>query len=96
MPQQKRPLSKAAIAGIVFVVLMFGLILFQTMGLRQYECEVCMEFEGQRKCLTVRGESEQQAIQTAVDNACSYITNGRAEGFRCSATPPASVQCKQI
>ena len=95
-PAQKRSLSKAAIAGILFAILMLGLILYETMSLEQYECEVCMEFEGRQKCLTVQAESEQQAMATAKDNACSYITVGRAEGFRCSQTPPASVRCKGL
>ena len=96
MPNGKRNLSKAAIAAILFALLLFGLIIYQTMNLGQTECEVCMVFEGREKCLTVKGESEQQAIQTAKDNACSFITEGRAEAFRCSDTPPASVQCKPL
>ena len=91
-----RSISKATLAGIVLAVLLLGLIIYETLTLRQYECEVCMEFEGRSKCLTVKAESEQQAVQTAKDNACSFITDGRAEGFRCSQTPPASVRCRHL
>jgi hypothetical protein len=96
VPNGKRHLSNAAIAAIFFALLLFGLIVYQTMSLGQTECDVCMVFEGREKCLTVKGENEQQAVQTATDNACSFITNGRAEAFRCSATPPARVQCKPL
>ena len=96
MPNEKRNLSKAAIAAIFFALLLFGLIIYQTMNLGQTECEVCVVFEGREKCLTVKGESEQQVMQTGKDNACSFITEGRAEAFRCSDTPPASVQCKPL
>ena len=96
MPNGKRSLSKVALAAIFFALLLFGLIIYQTMNLGQTECAVCVEFEGREKCLTVKGENEQQAIQTAKDNACSFITSGRAETFRCSDTPPASVQCKPL
>jgi hypothetical protein len=71
-------------------------IFYQTMRLEQSECQVCMEFEGRRKCLTVQAEDEQQAVQTARDNACSFITNGRAESLRCTQSPPASIQCRQL
>ena len=91
-----RPMSKPVIVGILFAVILFGLILYQTLGMRQYECEVCVEFEGRTKCLTVRGQDELQATQTAKDNACSYVTVGRAEAFRCAGTPPASVRCRQL
>ena len=96
MPPSKRPFPKAAVIGILFAAVMLAVIFYQTMHLEQYECEVCMEFEGRKKCLTVQGESEQQAMQTAKDNACSFVTNGRAEGFRCSQTPPATTQCKRL
>ncbi|MBI4459968.1 MAG: hypothetical protein HY648_07910 [Acidobacteria bacterium] len=91
-----RRISKAAIVGILFAVFFLALVIYETLGQRQYECELCMEFEGRNKCLTVRGESEQQAMQTAKENACSFITNGRSEGFRCSQTPPASVRCRGL
>ena len=96
MPPAKRPFPKAAIAGILFAAVVLAVILYQTMHLEQFECEVCMEFEGRKKCLTVQGESEEQAVQTAKDNACSFITNGRAEGFRCGQTPPVSSACKHL
>lgn len=96
MPAPAKRNHKATIVTVVFTVMMLGIILHETIGLRQVECEVCMEFEGRRKCLLVKGESEENAVQTAKDNACSFITEGRAEGFRCSATPPASVNCMTL
>ena len=92
----RRPISKVTVVGILAAVLLLALIIYQTLNLEQYECEVCMEFEGRSKCLTVKAESEQQAMQTAKDNACSFITNRRAEGFRCGQTPPAGVRCKRL
>ena len=91
-----RPLSKGTLIGIVFGVLFLRAIIYQTLGMRQYECEVCVEFDGQTKCLSVKAESEQQAIQTGRDNACSFLTGNRAESFRCSQTPPATFRCQQL
>ena len=96
MTSKRRPFPKAAIIGIVFAAVILAVIFYETMHLEKYECAVCVDFEGGNKCLTVQGESEQQATQTAKDNACSFITNGRAENIRCSQTPPASVQCKPL
>jgi len=81
---------------MVFAIVFVVFIIYETVGRPQYECEVCVEFEGSTKCLTVRGDDEQVAMQTGKENACSFITNGRAEGFRCSGTPPASVQCRRM
>jgi hypothetical protein len=94
--RKKRALTPAAIAAILFALALVGFIAYQTLHLEQTECEVCMSFEGREKCLTVKGASEAEALQTARDNACSFITNGRAEGFRCSQTPPRSVKCRPL
>lgn len=92
----KPPLSKGTLVGIVFGAAFLLLLVYQTMGMRQYECEVCVEFNELTKCLNVKAEDEQLAIQTAKDNACSFLTGNRAESFRCSQTPPASIRCKQL
>lgn len=66
------------------------------MAIRQVECNVCVDFEGRNKCLRVRGESEEQAIQTGKDNACSFVTVGRAEAFRCAGQLPSSYECSPL
>ncbi len=92
----KPPLSKGTLVGIVFGVLFLLAIIFQTMGMRQYECEVCVEIDGKTNCMTVKAEDEQLAIQTAKDNACSVLAGNRAESFRCSQSPPTSIRCKPL
>ena len=80
----------------MFTVALFGAILYQTFAIRQVECDVCVEFEGRKKCLTVRGEDEEQVIQTGKDNACTFVTVGRAEAFRCAGTLPTSTSCRRL
>lgn len=91
-----RLISKPATVGIAFGVLLFGVIVYQTFSIRQVECDVCVEFDGRTKCLTVRGEDEAQVIQTGKDNACSFVTVGRAEAFRCAGMLPSSTQCRLL
>ena len=89
-------MSKGTLVGIIFGVLFLLAIIYQTMGMRQYECEVCVEIDGRTHCMSVKAENEQMAIQTAKDNACSVLAGNRAEGFRCSQTPPTSIRCQQL
>ncbi len=89
-------MSKGTLVGIVFGVLFLLAIIYQTMGMRPYECEVCVEIDGRTHCMTVKAENEQLAIQTAKDNACSVLSGSRAESFRCSQTPPTSIRCQQL
>lgn len=91
-----RPLSKGTILAIVFGIIMLAVIIYQTAGLRQFECEVCVELDGRTKCITAKGQDEQQAMSTAKDSACSFIANGRAETIRCSQKPPTNVNCKHL
>jgi hypothetical protein len=91
-----RSISKGTLLAIVFGIVILAIIIYQTMGLRQVECEVCMELDGRTKCVKVRGENNQQAIQTAKDNACSFITSGRSESVRCNQSAPAKVECKHL
>ena len=91
-----RKLSKGTILAIVFGLVVLGVIIYQTMGLRQVECEVCMELDGRTKCVTVRGEDEVQAMQTAKDSACSFVSSGRTETIRCNGSAPTSTKCKKL
>ncbi len=92
----KRPISKAAIVGILFAAFVLAVIIYQTMGLRQYECEVCVELDGRTNCKKVKGENEQDATQTAKDNACAEIASGRTETIRCSQSAPTNIKCKHL
>ena len=96
MAGKKSVFSPAVLAAILGAALVLGIIVYQTLHLNQNECEVCMAFEGRTKCLTVKGATQADTLQTARDNACSYITTNRAEGFRCGQTPPASTKCKTL
>ena len=91
-----RPISKGTILAIVFGIIVLAVIIYNSMGLKQVECEVCMELDGRSKCVTVRGENEQTAMQTAKENACSFISNGRTDTIRCNGQAPAKVECKHL
>lgn len=75
-------------------VILLLLILYASVGLTRYTCEVCMEFNGRTKCRTASGPTREEAQRTAVDNACSFLASGISEVTRCPNTPPASVKCQ--
>ena len=57
------------------------------------ECEVCIEFGGQRVCRTNLGADRGAAIQGATAAACSMLSDGVTRGIQCSNTPPKSLRC---
>lgn len=83
------------LAAAILGAALLGLIVYSTLSLGGYSCEVCMEFEGQGKCRTAKGSSEDEARKTAIDNACAYLTSGVTGSIACTNTPPKSVRCQK-
>jgi len=72
-----------------------GYIVYSSMKLQQVECEACMEFRAQKACRKASGATREEAMRTAVNNACALIAFGREDGMACTQmTPPKSVSCK--
>ena len=72
----------------------FGYVIYSSMGLDQFRCEVCMEFRGQTACATAAGTTPQEAQRTATDTACAQISSGVTDSIACSQTVPKSVTPK--
>ena len=87
--------SKTTLAALIFSVLALGLIVYSTLSLGGYSCEVCMEFAGQSRCRTAIGSGQQEATRTAIDNACAFLSSGVTDTIACTNTAPRSVQCKK-
>lgn len=51
-----------------------------------------MEFQGRSECRTAAGPTEQQALRTAIENACALIASGMTDSMACDRTPPKSVR----
>jgi hypothetical protein len=61
----------------------------------QHECEVCVEFNGVRRCTRGAGATEQEARDGAQTAACGVLASGMDESIRCQNTPPVSATCSQ-
>ena len=86
--------SKTTLAILIFAVSVLALILFSTLSLGGYSCEVCVEFHGQSKCRKARGSSREEAKKTAIDNACAFLASGVTDSIACTNTPPKTVRCE--
>ena len=86
--------KKTTLAVVIFAALVLGLILFSTLSLGGYSCEVCMEFRGQQKCRTAKGSTTEEARKTAIDNACAFLASGVTDSIACTHSPPRSLHCK--
>ena len=92
---RKDGMSKTTIIGSVFGVLMLGVILYLSMGLSRYTCDVCITFNGRTQCRSASGADRQTALITARDNACAFLVASKTDGFLCGQTEPTRTTCTE-
>ncbi len=74
------------------VVLLLGVIVYSTLSLARYECEVCMTFNGRSACRVAAGTTREEAVRTATDNACAFLASGRTDSMACGRTLPTRIR----
>lgn len=84
-------MKKAALIGIVFVLVVIAAIYYSTANLAAHRVEVCMEFKGLTSCRTASGATEQFALRTATTNACATISSGVTDSIACDQSTPKKV-----
>lgn len=88
-----RAMSKSVKIGIAIAfVLVIAFVIYSTLSLSRYECEVCLEFGGRTECRTAAGSTREEAVRTATDSACALLTSGMTNNLACSQTPPKSIR----
>ncbi|MGA3187084.1 MAG: hypothetical protein ABSF22_08230 [Bryobacteraceae bacterium] len=85
-------MKKAALIGIVFLLVVVGALVYSTKTLAAHRVEVCMEFNGMTSCRIASGSTEEFALRTAHTNACATISSGVTDSMACDRTEPKSVK----
>jgi len=80
--------KKAALIGIVFVLVVIAAIYYSTANLAAHRVEVCMEFKGLSSCATASGATEEVALRNATTTACATISSGVTDSMACDRTLP--------
>jgi hypothetical protein len=83
--------KKAALIGIVFLLIVAGALYYSTVSLAQHRVEVCMEFKGMTSCRTAAGSTKEFALRTATSNACAEISSGVTDSIACDQSTPTKV-----
>jgi hypothetical protein len=78
--------------GLAFFIGVLGVIVYSSMNLRQFRVAVCMTYEGRTECRAASGTTREEAIRSAVDNACTTIAPGMSNFRLCETSAPASVR----
>jgi hypothetical protein len=87
-------MKKTVWAGVAFAALVVAYVVYSSFRTHPFTCEVCMEFNGARDCRRASADSREQALRTAITNACAQLASGVTESAQCEGTQPASVVWK--
>ena len=85
-------MKKTTWLAVVFGVLVLGYIVFSSFRPQGYRCRVCMSFKGGHDCRTASAATQQEALRTAITNACAQLSGGVIESNQCETSPPESVE----
>jgi hypothetical protein len=86
-------MSRSSLASLLCFLALAGFIIWQTLGLAQATCEVCVEYRGLSQCRTVSAATPEEAQQGAVVNACAYVSSGVTDSMACQRATPVSSRC---
>ena len=82
-------MKKPVLVGVLFALLILGVLVYSSFHLSTYGVEVCMNFNGQSACATAKGTSKETALESAMSTACAQIASGVTETIACGRTEPA-------
>ena len=84
------------IAGLVILVPVVVVVIYSSFQVSDYECEVCIRFDGREACRTVTGKTEEEGLRSGANNACALLASGVTDTIRCEHTLPAKSQCRRL
>lgn len=81
--------KKPVLIGVLFVLVVLGVLIYSSMNLAAHRVEVCMTFNGMTSCRTAAADSREHALQAAITNACAEIASGVTDSIACGNTEPS-------
>ena len=85
-------MKKTVWLAIAFAVVVVGMVVLSTFRQNRVRCQACISFKGQRDCRVASATTQQEAVRTAVSNACAQLASGVTETTQCENTQPDSVE----
>lgn len=73
-----------------------AVVIYRSLHVAGYRCELCLSFKGQRVCRAVEGSTEAEARSAALNNACAVLAAGVTETLACERTEPDTIRCTPI
>jgi hypothetical protein len=84
--------KKTTWLAVIFAALVIGYVMISSFRPAGARCRVCMSFKGASDCRTASAANRQEALRTAITNACAQLSGGVIESNQCETAPPLSVE----
>jgi len=85
-------MKKTVLLAVAFGVIVIAFVVFSTFNQNRVRCRACVTFNGRQDCRTASATTQQEALRTAISNACAQLASGVSESTRCESTQPDSVE----
>lgn len=89
----RSPMAKAAILTAVLAAATIAVIGLGIRGATRATCEACVTFGGRTECRIASGSTPEEAVRTAVDNACAFLAAGMTDSVACTTRSPVRSRC---
>jgi hypothetical protein len=96
MDNPKRRRHTSTLAALFVLVPVIAFVLYSSMHVAEFECEVCIAFGGQELCRTVTGQTREEGVRTGTNNACALLSSGMTDSMRCERTVPTKAECREL
>jgi hypothetical protein len=84
-------MKKPVLIGILFLLVVIGVVVYSSMNLAAHRVEVCVSFRGVPACRTASGYTEEFALRTATSNACAQVASGVTDSIACEQAKPVKI-----
>ena len=84
-------MKKTVLIAVVFVMVFLVALVSTTFRGERVGVEVCMVFRGNRDCRKAQAKDRQEALRTAITNACAQLASGVTDSGQCENTKPESI-----
>ncbi|TVQ76321.1 MAG: hypothetical protein EA369_10245 [Bradymonadales bacterium] len=82
------------VLSLSIVLLVAGLVTYQMIGLARVECQLCIQFKGQRHCTNAFGATHTEALDEAHRTSCALLASGVTEVLACQRQAREEVSCR--
>ena len=84
-------MKKTTLLALLFGALVLGYLVLSTIRPAAHRVRVCIAFNGAQDCRTASAATEENALRTAIMNACAQLSSGVIQSGQCESTRPVSV-----